>query len=78
MAFTIWKKVMPMAGYKVLTEKKLPPRRIVCPVCNFRFYPTRKETKMFYEFGNFDVHCLCGCRYKVINKGLFSIIRRTA
>lgn len=65
-----------MAGYKVKTEKKLPPRRIVCPICNFRFYPTRKDTAMFYEFGKFYVFCSCGCKYQVINMGLYSIIRR--
>lgn len=66
-----------MAGYKVITEKMLPPRRITCPVCKFRFYPTRNETKRYYEYGMFDVHCTCGCKYQVINKGLVSIIRRT-
>lgn len=65
-----------MAGYKVITEKMMPPRTIVCPVCGFRFYPTRNETKRYFDYGMFDVHCTCGCKYQVINKGLVSIIRR--
>ena len=67
-----------MAGYKVKTEKKMPPRRIICPKCEFRFYPTRRETKMFFDFGSFEVRCTCGCRYQVLNQGLFSIVRREA
>lgn len=67
-----------MAGYKVITEKMLPPRRITCPVCKFRFYPTRRETKLFYDFGWFDIFCYCGCHYQVLNKGLYSIIRKVS
>ena len=67
-----------MPGYRVNVEKKLPPRTIVCPVCGFRFYPTRNETKRYYEYGVFDVHCLCRCNYQVLNKGLYSIIRKVS
>ena len=65
-----------MAGYIVKIEKKLPPRAIRCPKCNARHYTVRQETRQYVEEKLFTVICDCGCKYQVINKGLYSIIRR--
>lgn len=67
-----------MAGYKVETHSKLPPRAIRCPMCSTRHYQNRTETKRYLEEGFFTVICGCGCKYDVINKGYLSIIRREA
>lgn len=61
--------------YKLKATKKLIPRKILCPVCGNRFYPTRIDNRKYNEDMIVDVHCECGSWYQIINRGYVSIIR---
>lgn len=49
---------------------------IKCPICNAKHYPVRYETKRLHEFGEYDVLCNCGQKYKVKMGTMGVIIRR--
>ena len=61
--------------YQLKAENKLMPRKILCPVCGNRYYPTRPDHKKYNEDRIVEVYCSCGAWYQVINKGRQGIIR---
>lgn len=61
--------------YKLETRKELMPRKILCPICGNRFYPTRIANKKYTKDKYVDVHCDCGAWYQIVNNGCIGIIR---